>query len=107
MGPLEYVSSGIMTEVYRPSDVFRSREMHEDDIPPEYKLVETLFCDSSGFGSPYEPALTKEQVETRVAELLEEHSCLHSALTGIGQFQVYLSLYKRTETKAKRKRKRA
>lgn len=98
MGPIEYVSEGILTDVYEPNDVFRSRPIDKDEIDlDKFEHVETLFCDSSGFGQPGEPALTRAQTIARVSELIEEHGDLVSAITDMGQFQVYLSLYKRAD----------
>ncbi|WP_455217006.1 nitrilase-related carbon-nitrogen hydrolase [Kaarinaea lacus] len=64
------------------------------EVTENYEEVETLFCDSSGFGSEREPALTKEQATARANDLVEQHGKLFSGLTGIGQFQVYVTLYK-------------
>lgn len=85
----------IITPVYESEDIFKSKDIQDLEIPADFEEIETLFCDSSGFGSSYELALTKEQAEDKVNELLEEHGELYSGLSGIGQFQVYVSIYKR------------
>ena len=87
----------LLVEVNDAEDLFNSKDIREVDFDGEdFQEVETLFCDSSGFGGPNEPALTKAQVEVKVSELLKEHGQLYGGLTGIGQFQVYVTLYKKT-----------
>ena len=58
------------------------------------KEVTTLFCDSSGFGRPGERALTKEQAEAVVRNLIKEHGKynLLACITSVGQFQVYVTI---------------
>jgi hypothetical protein len=64
-----------------------------------FTLIEELFCDSSGFGGSSERALTKYEATARVTELLAEHGPLYVARTGTGQFQVYMSLFKKKSKK--------
>jgi hypothetical protein len=93
----------LLVEVDSPRDIFRSKDITGMDFASdEFEVVETLFCDSSGFGSPHEPALTEAEAVAKMEELIEEHGQLFSGLTGIGQFQVYVTLYKK-KTKKKRK----
>lgn len=61
-----------------------------------YELVKNLFVDSSGFGAPDEPALDQNQFKTEVEALLKEHGALTAKITDVGQFQVYLGLFKKT-----------
>lgn len=61
-----------------------------------YELVEELFADSSGFGADNEMALSVSQFERRVQELLKEHGTLTAKITDVGQFQVYVGLFKKT-----------
>ena len=79
-----------------PEDLFLSPNLTGVPHDEDYKEVEELFCDSSGFGASYEPALTKEQATKRVQEIFKEHqgTQLYSAITGVGQFQVYVTIYK-------------
>lgn len=84
----------LLIEVTDSEDIFRSKDMTGVDVPENFEEVETLFCDSSGFGRPSEPAMTKEQAIEAMERLIEEHGKLYSGLTGIGQFQVYVTLYK-------------
>jgi len=84
----------MLTEIMCAKDLFSAKNISNMESPENYQEVETLFCDSSGFGSSMEAALTQEQAENRTNELLDEHGILYAGLTGIGQFQVYVTLYK-------------
>jgi hypothetical protein len=57
--------------------------------------VQTFFVDSSGFGSPSEAALTVDSFKREVKKLLDNHGKgkLFSCLTGVGQFQVYVTIF--------------
>jgi hypothetical protein len=68
-----------------------------------YELVEELFADSSGFGQDNEMALSVNQFEKRVKELVNEHGTLTAKITGQGMFQVYVGLFKKTGTVHARK----
>lgn len=85
-----------MKELEQPEDIFKSPDGTGMDTPRGFKEVEELFCDSSGMGSSYEPAMTKNATIERIEELMRKHKRLYSRLTGIGQFQVYVTLYKKT-----------
>lgn len=84
----------LMKPLSDPEDFFKAPDLTGMKIPKKYKEVETLFCDSSGFGSPNEPALTKHAAIAEVKSLLEKHKNLVVGLTGIGQFQVYVTIWK-------------
>tara|TARA_B100000214_G_scaffold375160_1_gene360383 strand:- start:531 stop:824 length:294 start_codon:yes stop_codon:yes gene_type:complete len=61
----------------------------------EGEHVETLFVDSSGLGQSWEPALTFNQFVSKLEELITEHKeGLHLAITSVGQFQVYIDVWK-------------
>lgn len=64
-----------------------------------YELIDELFADSSGFGQDNEPALSVNQFERRIAELVREHGTLTAKITQAGMFQVYVGLFKKTGTK--------
>lgn len=68
-----------------------------------YELVEELFADSSGFGRDDEPALSVNQFERRIAELVAEHGTLTAKITNAGMFQVYVGLFKKTGHKIAKK----
>jgi hypothetical protein len=77
-------------------DIFKSKiSNHEILTLKGYTEIETLFCDSSGFGTSNEPALTKDQLLLKVKRLVEKHGTLHAFITSVGQFQVYITLYKK------------
>lgn len=93
----------MLHEVDNAQDFFGAKDM--TNFPEKikgYTKVETLFCDSSGFGSSYEPALTKDQAESRVQELLDKHGTLFAGITAMGQFQVYVTLWKKRKERAKK-----
>ena len=58
-----------------------------DYVPKGFKLVDILFCDSSGLGTENEPALTYEQLIKK----LEVGKCY--AITETGLFQIYVGVY--------------
>lgn len=67
-----------------------------DDIDPEWEPTDTeWFVDSSGFDQPGEPALTIKQFLPVLITYVDHHPGHGFALSGIGQFQVYVQAYKR------------
>lgn len=87
----------LLTEVNEPEDLFKARRLDGVAEPEGFEEVETLFCDSSGFGGPNEPALTRKQALNRTEELLEAHGSLYAAITDVGQFQVYVSFFRKLD----------
>lgn len=81
--------------IKEPSDLFKAPDMTNKAIDSKFEKMACLFCDSSGFGAPTERALTQDQAIKRMQELMNEHGDLYVALTGIGQFQVYVSVFKK------------
>ncbi len=61
----------------------------EDYKPKGYEFVEDLFVDNSGFGVPGEAALTRTEFIKKIKE------GFGYAITGVGQFQVYVSVFKK------------
>lgn len=59
-----------------------------DYVPKNYEKVNEYFVDSSGFGEPWEPALTQEQFLAKVKPGMAY------AVTESGQFQLYVGEYK-------------
>jgi len=61
------------------------------------KLIEEYFVDSSGLGADNELAMTYSAFKLIVNRLLaianKREEVLYSALTGVGQFQVYVSIF--------------
>lgn len=88
-------SDDLLVEVTAPKDIFKAQNMVDVDV--ELEEVAELFIDSSGWGHSGERALTIKESEIEVARLLKEHegSELVCGLTGIGQFQVYVTIWKR------------
>lgn len=92
--------SGKLAESLGLEPFFIEHQEQIDSMPPFPDLgnyepsgwlrVNTLFCDSSGFGSSGEPALTPEQIR---AELKIGRGY---AIVETGQFQLYLGEFKRT-----------
>jgi len=68
-----------------------------DRMDEEYERVDSLFCDSSGFGSPSEPALTNDQLKSKLRRLLLDHGELLLAIESVGQFQLYIGVWKNKE----------
>lgn len=63
--------------------------------------IEEFFVDSSGFGRPDEPALTYPSFVKEIHKLKSVHkTILFGALTGVGQFQVYYSIFKKGKKRA-------
>lgn len=60
-----------------------------DKVPLGYELTETFFVDNSGFGSDSEPALTFNSFLNKVK------AGYFYGISGQGQFQVYISEFKR------------
>jgi len=85
-------------------DIYRSTKKNEDVIQSQgYELVKDLFCDNSGMGASDEPALTTSQLEKEIKNLLEIEPVLYCWITGVGQFQVYISVYRKTGKKTSKK----
>lgn len=63
------------------------------DFDEEHTRLETLFVDSSGFGSEDEPALSMGQFKEALQALMEEHGPLLLAIEDQGQFQVYVAVW--------------
>jgi len=73
---------------------FNGKDISEIEEEHDVKHIKTFFVDSSGFGKVGEAALTYKQFQDEVDKLLKKHKTLKSCLTGIGQFQVYVSIFK-------------
>lgn len=81
----------------KPEDIFKApNATMVDDLDKKMGhmlKLETVFCDSSGFGRDDERALSKNQTIQKVEELMHEHSEVCALITDAGQFQVYVTLY--------------
>ena len=76
-------------------EFFKVPALDSDEISPKFKEIETLFCDSSGFGRDDESAMSLTQSEQKVKDLLDAGKQLYGAITDSGQFQVHITLYER------------
>jgi len=65
-----------------------------DNVDEVYERVDSLFCDSSGFGGPGERALTIDQLKRKLTELIDEHGEIFVGIESTGQFQLYLAVWK-------------
>lgn len=59
-----------------------------DHRPRGWRLMDTIFCDTSGFGSSSEPALTIMQLANRLK------AGMAYATIEVGQFQAYLGEFR-------------
>lgn len=85
------------TPIISADDLFKVPRLESDDIGPEFEKIETLFCDSSGFGRDDERALSQRQATAKIRALISEYKNLYGAITNAGQFQVYVTVYQKHE----------
>lgn len=71
--------------------------------PRGWKLVDTLFCDSSGFGGDNEPALSPKQLVAKLVAFDRNGKEYGYGIVEAGQFQVRLGVFQRRIVKSKRK----
>lgn len=85
-------------------EVFKSPQTSKPAIVAKgYKEIEEFFCDKSGWGAEDEPALTPKQLISQLKELVNKHGEVYTAITGEGQFQVYITVFeKSTASRAER-----
>ncbi|MDD5650856.1 MAG: hypothetical protein PHF86_10655 [Candidatus Nanoarchaeia archaeon] len=88
----------IVKEIVEPYDFFKAPNICDLDLA-RLKEVDCLFCDSSGFGSSNETALTQDQATNRIKELLKKHKKLYCGITCIGQFQIYVTIFTKKRVK--------
>ena len=101
----------VYTDKNRP--VLITRDEYAEDIrrAPDYsgcdlelfeesmnmREIDTFFVDSSGCGAEDEPALTFKAFLRKLKAVLDEHEGenVYAILSGVGQFQVYITLFVR------------
>lgn len=66
-------------------------------VPKGWRLVEQLFCDSTGWGSDREPALSARQLKEKLREHIRAGNKYAYAITECGQFQLYLGVFEKTK----------
>jgi len=81
----------MMMPVESVDDIYQAKDVRSLSLDG-FEEVHTIFHDC-GWGGP---ATSHAGAEKIVDNLLEEHGELYAGLTGIGQFQVYVTLYKKT-----------
>jgi hypothetical protein len=93
-----------LKRVLIPEDTLKSPDYSggsKSDIEKRFKVTfhKEYFVDSSGFGSSSEPALTSNQFLSEISSEIKDNpdKKFYSALTGVGQFQVYVSLFYKGE----------
>jgi len=77
-----------------------------DYRPKGWKLLESLFCDKSGFGSPSEPALTIRQLQDKMLAYHRAGKTYGYGMIEEGQFQCYVGVFEQV-VKVKKKRAKA
>ncbi len=73
-------------------DVFQKMKMFTDDLPEQFKEVDSHFVDSSGFGVKGEPALTADEFLEKVK------AGRFYTITDVGLFQVHVGEYVKIKT---------
>lgn len=95
-----YLSDNPLKRIKKAEDTFKAPDYSAVDLEllesvSGKEVVETYFVDSSGFGDEREPAMTVGRFTETVSELLNTCSePLYAVLSGIGQFQVYVTVLK-------------
>jgi hypothetical protein len=79
------------------SNVYKAGKSSIDTMQLKgYELIENVMVDNSGFGADDEYADTPKQFNRRLHVLLEQYGKLTAKITDVGQFQVYVGLFKKT-----------
>lgn len=87
-------------------NAFKSKQESIDTaILKWYTLIEELFVDSSGFGSPSEPAYTQSQFIETLTKILADYPTVYTCITSAGQFQVYIWVFHKSWVTTKRTKK--
>ena len=92
LGKQPYVLENVSELKYMPPFPFPMLGDATDDV--ELQHLETLFCDSSGFGADDERALSVSQLMSKLGDLFEENGPLAIAISEAGQFQLHLEVWK-------------
>lgn len=101
-----YLKNNPLKELQEVEDAVKSPDYSGVDVEllqevAGLTLVDMFFVDSSGFGKEGEDALTLKQFYRQLTTVLinaqNSGEQLVSALTGIGQFQVDVSIFRRNQ----------
>ena len=78
------------------SDRFPFPDLSENPSVEGWEQIgDAWFIDHSGFGRKDEPALTLDQFRVKLAMYVAEHPDHGFAITDVGQFQLYVSVYRK------------
>lgn len=69
-----------------------------DYVPHGWEVIDDLelFCDSSGFGTDDEPALSERQLRAKIIRTIRESTdTIGWGITQVGQFQLYVQGYRK------------
>ena len=74
-------------------------EYVDEYYPNEFEVVDTLFCDKGGFSlfDAGGPALSINAMVQKGIALTTEHGALFWTIHDEGQFQIYISAYRRVD----------
>lgn len=88
-------AENVLVKLDKADKLFKAQNIADINLD-EYDEVETLFCDLSGMGGEGERALTKKQAIQAAAELIKQYEGpLYVGITDIGQFQVYVTVFRK------------
>lgn len=62
-------------------------------VDKKRERIDTLFCDSTGLDF-HGPALSVDQLKSKLKELVKEHGAIYAAIEEVGQFQLHLAIWK-------------
>ena len=68
-----------------------------DYRPKGWRMINSWFCDNSGFGSENEPALTAAQVRAKMLDKYHTDCTYGYGIIERGPFQVWLGVFKKIE----------
>jgi hypothetical protein len=75
-------------------DVFKSKLVSVETMELKgYELIEKFFVDSSGLGSPDEPALLAGSFLKELEKLVKTYGMVYTNIIDAGQFQVYVGVF--------------
>ena len=98
----ECVQADDMMQLIETSDDFFKAKNVQGIDTKGYEEIDTLFCDSSGMGRESERAYTQHGAKIEIERLLKKHGKIYAGITGMGQFQVYVTVYRKVKTKKRK-----
>lgn len=89
-------------KLIRPEDVFRCKKKSIESAELEgFELVHEYFCDKTGWGLETEPAIT---INNLLETIEQKHLGQYAFMTGEGQFQCHIGIFKKGKPSTKRKK---